>query len=153
MVNMLEKGDDNLIEVEEFFRILKNCIFYKRDYRRLNEIFRHNFINSEKINKNNLIEYLHENDEIIDIFQRNYSNIDDVESYYNEEINMMCSNNLKKSKLTYFENLNFCENDNKKFENIMETIRRVKLRLFIFIFIYFFNIFVNNLLSVLMKEK
>ena len=50
MINMLEKGTDNLIDTEEFFRIVKNCIFYNRDYRRINEIYRNNFI--EKVNKN-----------------------------------------------------------------------------------------------------
>jgi len=124
MINMLEKGTDNLIDTEEFFRIVKNCIFYNRDYRRINEIYRNNFI--EKVNKNYLIEFLQESEEIHDIFQRNFLNREDVDSFYNEEINIMCNNNLKKSKLTSFENMNFCENDNVKFEKVMDTIRKVK---------------------------
>jgi len=128
MINVFQKADDPFVEYEEIFNLIKNCIFYPRDIRRLSDIakmYMTNNIKNGKIQKNLFLSFLEENEEIQDIFQRNFHNSDDVDSAFEEEIGIICSNNLKKSKLLNFEDLNNCEQMNLKLEKIIDLIINV----------------------------
>lgn len=118
-----------MVDVEEIFTVIKNCVFFQRDIRRLNEIYRMNFLinNIVKCQKNLLIEYFTQNEELQDMFLRNFMNTEYLESFFDEEIGVLCLNNLKKSKLSNFEDLNICAHDFTKLENVMDVIHQVIL--------------------------
>jgi hypothetical protein len=128
MVNIFQKFEEPFIDADEIIKVIKNCLFYQRDVRRITEIFKlnlNNFVKNSKLQKNTFLEFLKDNEEIQDIFHRNFTNTDDVDSFFDEEIGNICNNNLKKSKLTNFEDLNHCDNMNRKLENVMEIINKV----------------------------
>lgn len=57
-----------------------------------------NNIKTAKVTKNELLDHCLESDEIQEIFYKNFNNIDEIESHFEEEIHIMCNNNMRKSK-------------------------------------------------------
>ena len=72
-----------------------------------------------------MIDFLNNSEEIQDIFQKNFENKDDIDAFFDEEINLICLNNLKKSKLSNIEEFVYCENGTKKLERVMEILNIV----------------------------
>jgi hypothetical protein len=60
--------------------------------------FKFNGLKNHKVSKTDLLDFCLESEEIQEIFYKNYHNTEEIESSYEEEINAMCNNNLKKSK-------------------------------------------------------
>jgi len=134
MVDIFEKQEDPLVEIEEIMKVIKNCFFYQRDIRKLsdiNKMFISNFVKNGRIQKNVLLELLRENDEIQEIFHRNFNNTEDIDNFFDEEIWIICNNNLKKSKLTNFEDFNHCENIVYRLEKILSIIDKVYFFIFL----------------------
>ncbi len=61
MVNIFQKCEDPFIESDEITKVIKNCLFYQRDVRRITEIFKQNlsnFMKNGKLQKNSFLDFL-----------------------------------------------------------------------------------------------
>ena len=84
-------------EVQKPFRLI---FYHRRDHKRLYDILisKFNNLKTAKISKNELLDFCLESDEIQEIFYKNFHNAEEIDSLYEEEINVISNNNMKKSK-------------------------------------------------------
>lgn len=101
------KSNETYVDLEEVHKPFKFIFFYKKEHRRLYDILvsKYNNLKTAKVSKSELLDFCLESDEIQEIFYKNYHNTEEIDSLFEEEINVMCNNNMKKSKYCY---LNLC---------------------------------------------
>jgi len=92
--------NETYVDMENVLNPFVKFIFnFKRDINRLQEIFyKFNLSKAGKVTKNELLDFCLESDEIQEIFYKNFNNTEEIDNIYEEEINISCNNNLKKSK-------------------------------------------------------
>lgn len=100
MIDTYIKDDGIFVELEEFLKIFRNCIYNKRDHKRIINVIQGKYGNlkSSKVNKRDLIDYCLDSDEIQEIFYKSFHNNDEIDSLYEEEISNLYNNNMKKMK-------------------------------------------------------
>ena len=86
--------------MEELLKPFRICLYNKRDNRRFFDalVLKYNNLKTAKVTKNELLDFCLESDEIQEIFYKNFNNSEEIDNIYEEEINSMCNNNMKKSK-------------------------------------------------------
>ena len=90
---------DNHIDTEEFCKSFRLCFFTKIQLKRFSDIINFKLISlKNKITKTELMDLCTENDDIMEIFFKNFTNEEEIEALFQDEIHIMCDTNLKKSK-------------------------------------------------------
>jgi len=83
--------------VHKSFRFI---FYYKKDHKRIYDILvsKYNNLKTAKVSKTELVDFCLDSDEIQEILYKNFHNAEEIDTLYEEEINIMCNNNMKKSK-------------------------------------------------------
>lgn len=94
------KRDEKYVDLEEVHKPFRFIFFYKREYKRLHDILlsKYNNFKTTKITKTELLDFCLESDEIQEIIYKNLHNKEEIDTLYEDEINILCNNNMKKSK-------------------------------------------------------
>jgi hypothetical protein len=86
--------------LEELNKLFRLIFFNKKEQKRLYDILvsKYNNLKNSKLKKIELLDFFLESDEIQEIFYKDFHNEEEVDYLYEEEISLMCKNNMKKSK-------------------------------------------------------
>ena len=93
------KPGEIYIDTDEFYKCFRLCFFTKIQLKRFCDIINFKLITQKnKITKAEIIDICNDNDEINEIFFKNFNNEEEIETMFEDEIYIMCDSNLKKSK-------------------------------------------------------
>jgi len=93
-------SNENYVDLEELNKLFRLIFFNKKEQKRLYDILvsKYNNLKNSKLKKIELLDFFLESDEIQEIFYKDFHNEEEVDYLYEEEISLMCKNNMKKSK-------------------------------------------------------
>lgn len=102
IVDLFTKKGENYIDTDEFYKCFRLCFFNKTQLKRFCDVVNHKLISlKNKITKAELVELCTENDDIMEIFFKNFTNEEEIENLFEDQIYFMCDANLKKSKYLF----------------------------------------------------